>query len=247
MNTLVSNIMFLKIESFEEKNEKTTEISSPIISPKAFEDNKRSILDKLKLMFNNQTNIDSILKLKIKKYIEVLSRDSNNNFEDYLITSEFSNFININFENSNIMILLYDYMKTPLKYSFDIEEKTNTLATENSLSLEELKSIKGVNFIVESIIKEDNIIYTLEMLLDLNNDLYSETMKNLNIVKENTNVNKVFNYVDTFLKRPKDSTLNEYVSNNQNIKTIRLFLLKILLMLLIMIFLSKFDEKKEVK
>lgn len=237
LQRVINNIMFLNVETKENLNVN--------ISPNNMSTNKEDIIKSLQLAFRNESVGDPILKTKLKNYMTIMNIDSGLTFEEYLYAQEFNNFIKINFDNSNILTLIYTYLGSGINYNFDISRKFEEIASKNSLNLSELKSVNGVSFIVENIIKENNILFTLESILNTDKEVSYATIKNLYNIKENSNINKLFEYIDENLKRPKNKLLEEFLEEEQNLKAIVQFLLKILVILLMLMLLS--NKKEEVK
>ncbi len=206
--------------------------------------NKDEVVNALREAFGNSNYSNSPLLSKIKSYFEIMISESGISFEEYIFGQEFSNFIKINFENTNIMSFIYEYMESNIDYDFDVNKKIIDLAVKNNLKYDELRSKGGLSFVVQSILKENNIIYSLETLVTFEKDNISEALLELNSIKENTNINNLFDYIDKNLKKPSSLPIEEYI--NENKKTILLFLVKVLLMLLILLLLMN-KEEKEVK
>lgn len=241
MNSLVGNIIY---SSFDDQDTNTNkqivleriETVKPELKP-----DKKNIVSKLKMSFERDS--DSILKKKLKKYIEMLGKDTNVSFEEYLVSNELSNFININFDNLNLMELVNKYISSGVNYSFELEEKQNEILKSNNLNIEELTSVNGTNFIIDSIIKSNNIIYNLEVLVNSTEEAYNKMIIELNMIKENTDLKDVFNYVEEHLKRPKSLDMTQYLSDKINTKNIWMLLLKLLIMILIILYLSAKEEE----
>ncbi len=242
INELVQNIIYFSInKDIKDSNEKKN-ILTETISLQEAKNSKNGIIVKIKKSIENEIN-DS-LKNKFKKYIEIFGRDTNMTFNEYIDSNEFYNFININFENSNIMELVYKYISHELDYSFDIEEKFNYYSKNNNIEIDEFKSVASSKAIVESIVKEDNILYSLESLINIKNDSYEHVVRELNLVKENTNLNNLFIYIEEHLKRPRQTPIEEYINEKSNLKNIWMLILKVLIIILIILLISSKEEVK---
>lgn len=204
--------------------------------------NKDEIVNLLRVSFSNPDYKNSLLLNKIKKYFEIMISDSGIPFEEYIFGQEFSNFIKINFENNKIMSFIYEYMNSNIDYSFDVTKKITDLVVKSNITYDELKSKGGINFVVQSIIKENNIIYSLELLVDFEKENLSDVLLNLNSIKENTNIVNLFDYIDRNLKKPNSLLLEDYIKENK--KDLLLFLLKVLLILLILLLISNKEDKE---
>ncbi len=240
LDSLIGNIIYLNFKGEGEDEKVTKQNSQNNISSINLQNNNQNIIAEIRSRFSQ--NFIPELKSKIIKYISILGRDTNLSTDDYLDSKEFSNFITINFENSNLVSLLYNNLLSQSSISFEINSKLTELASKNNLNIEELLSLKGTNFIVESIIKEKNILYTLEVLINLEDESYSKIIKELNLIKQNTNLKEIFEYIDSHLKRPVQKSMEDYLNESNNLKNTWMLLLKILIMLLITLYLSNKEE-----
>ena len=243
LDNLIENLIYLNVFVEQEEFKEKEEIKQGIIKEES-----NDIVDKIKDIFKSDTNL--LIREKLSKYISILGKDINLTLEEYLDSIEFSNFININFKNENLIKLLNALLLKQLNIVFDINDKLKIISENNNLNIEETISEKGTNLIVESIIKENNIIYTLEVLLNLEENSYNKIIKELNIIKQNTNLEEVFVYVEDYLKIPSEISMEEYLENKNNLKNIQMLLSKLLIMLLIIIYLreqEEFKEKEEIK
>ncbi len=203
-------------------------------------DSSNTRVDSIKQILNSSSNHDDILTNKIKKYIGFMIKDSGISYDEYVNSNEFNSFISINFENSNLIALIYSLLEKELDYSFNIDLKINDLfITKNNIDSETNNSI---NIIINKIINENNILFVLELLVNLKNETYKDVLKQVIINKEKIQFDRIYNYIDEYLKRPKQITMEEYIETNHNERAIMFFLLKLLIMLLLVILLSKKEE-----
>lgn len=240
METLIGNIIYLNFNNETEGDSIKKQMPQTNVQTINSKNETSNIIKDIRSNFSQ--NIFPDLKDKLIKYISMLSKDINLSTDEYLDSKEFANFININFENSNLVSLLYNNLLDNCDTSFEINSKLEELANKNNLKVEELLSIKGTNFIVESIIKEKNVLYTLEVLINLKNESYVKIIKELNLIKQNTNLKEIFVYIEEHLKRPIQKSMEEYLNENSNLKNVWMLLLKLLIMLLIILYLSNREE-----
>lgn len=241
LDSLIGNIIYLHFVSDNNGEKEQKQVIIESISSDKIRNDQKNIISQLKEKFN--LNFRPNLKEKLMKYIKILGKDTGLTVEEYLDSKEFSNFININFENTNLTNLLYNQVLINSKASFDINQKLTNLVEKNNLNIEELLSLNGTNFIVESIIKEKNVLYTLEVLMNLEEEPYNKIIKELNLIKQNTNLKDIFVYIEEHLKRPKQISIEEYLEEKGNLKNTWMLLLKLLIMLLIVMYLFSKEEE----
>ncbi len=199
--------------------------------------NNNNRLDSIKQLLKSNVNYDNTLINKIKKYIEIMIKDSNMTYDEYINSNEFKSFININFENSNLIALIHGLLEHNLDYSINIDLMINNLfAIENVL---ENQTNNSMDLVINKIIEENNLMFVLELLINLKDKTYKDILKLVFNNKEKVQFLEIYNYIDEYLKRPKQISMEEYIETNHNERSIMFFLLKLVIMMLISILLSK--------